>query len=43
MIETVNDELKKMCQLEHSSHHSVRNILTNLIGILLIHSLTKIQ
>lgn len=32
VIETVNDELKNMCQIEHSRHRSVGNFLTNLIS-----------
>lgn len=32
VIETVNDELKNICQIEHSRHRSVINFVTNLIG-----------
>jgi len=32
IIETVNDELKNICQIEHSRHRSVGNFLTNLIA-----------
>jgi hypothetical protein len=32
VIETVNDELKNMCQVEHSRHRSIGNFFTNLIG-----------
>ena len=32
VIETVNDELKNMCQIEHSRHRSIGNFLTNLIS-----------
>ncbi len=32
VIETVNDELKNMCQIEHSRHRSLGNFLTNLIS-----------
>ncbi len=32
VIETVNDELKNICQIEHSRHRSLGNFLTNLIS-----------
>lgn len=32
VIETVNDELKNMCQVEHSRHRSFGNFITNLIA-----------
>lgn len=32
VIETVNDELKNICQVEHSRHRSFGNFLTNLIS-----------
>lgn len=32
VIETVNDELKNICQIEHSRHRSVINFMTNPIG-----------
>lgn len=38
VIETVNDELKNMCQIEHSRHRSVGNFLTNLIAGLIAYS-----
>lgn len=42
VIETVNDELKNICQVEHSRHHSVINFITNLIaGIIAYHFLPK--
>lgn len=42
VIETVNDELKNICQVEHSRHRSVVNFLTNLIaGIIAYHFLPK--
>ncbi len=42
VIETVNDELKNICQVEHSRHRSVANFLTNLIaGIIAYHFLPK--
>ena len=42
VIETVNDELKNICQVEHSRHRSVGNFITNLIaGIIAYHFLPK--
>lgn len=38
VIETVNDELKNMCQVEHSRHRSVGDFFTNLIGGLIAYS-----
>ena len=38
VIETVNDELKNMCQIEHSRHRSIGNFLTNLIAGLIAYS-----
>jgi len=32
VIETVNDELKNMCQIEHSRHRSFENFVSNLIS-----------
>lgn len=32
VIETVADELKNICQVEHSRHRSFTNFMTNLIG-----------
>jgi len=31
VIETVNDELKNICQVEHSRHRSLANFITNLL------------
>lgn len=31
VIETINDELKNICQVEHSRHRSFDNFITNLI------------
>ena len=42
VIETVKDELKNICQVEHSRHRSVANFMTNLIaGIIAYHFLPK--
>jgi hypothetical protein len=32
VIETINDELKNICQVEHSRHRSFTNFVTNLIA-----------
>jgi hypothetical protein len=32
VIETVNDELKNLCQIEHSRHRSFTNFFTNLMA-----------
>ncbi|QAR29894.1 IS982 family transposase [Ornithobacterium rhinotracheale] len=42
IIETVNDELKNICQIEHSRHRSIGNFMTNLVaGIIAYHFLPK--
>lgn len=38
VIETINDELKNICQVEHSGHRSFENFLTNLITGLIPYS-----
>ena len=38
IIETINDELKNICQVEHSRHRSFANFLTNMISGLLAYS-----
>ncbi|WP_297335846.1 IS982 family transposase [Algoriphagus sp.] len=38
VIETVNDELKNICQIEHSRHRSFENFITNLIAGLIAYS-----
>lgn len=38
VIETINDELKNMCQIEHSRHRSVVNFLTNMLSGLAAYS-----
>jgi hypothetical protein len=38
VIETVNDELKNICQVEHSRHSSFANFITNLISGLIAYS-----
>ena len=32
LIESVNDELKNICQIEHTRHRSFANFITNIIG-----------
>lgn len=42
VIETVNDELKNICQVEHSRHRSINNFFCNLIaGVIAYHFLPK--
>jgi hypothetical protein len=31
LIESINDQLKNMCQIEHSRHRSMFNFLVNLL------------
>ncbi len=38
IIETVNDELKNICQVEHSRHRSFGNFITNMIAGLIAYS-----
>jgi hypothetical protein len=38
VIETVNDELKNICQVEHSRHRSFENFITNLVSGLIAYS-----
>ena len=38
VIETVNDELKNICQVEHSRHRSFTNFIANLIPGLIAYS-----
>jgi len=38
IIETVNDELKNICQIEHTRHRSFENFLTNLLSGLIAYS-----
>ena len=38
LIETVNDELKNICQLEHTRHRSFGNFITNLLSALIAYS-----
>lgn len=38
LIETVNDQLKNICQIEHSRHRSLDNFLSNMISALVAYS-----
>ncbi|SHF91666.1 Transposase DDE domain-containing protein [Mariniphaga anaerophila] len=38
LIESVNDELKNMCQIEHTRHRCFGNFLTNLLSGLIAYS-----
>ena len=38
VIETVNDELKNMCQLEHTRHRSINSFLSNILSALAAYS-----
>ncbi len=38
LIETINDELKNICQIEHSRHRSVVNFVSNTIAGLIAYS-----
>ncbi len=38
VIETINDELKNMCQVEHSRHRSMGNFITNVLSGLIAYS-----
>lgn len=43
LIESVNDQLKNICQIEHSRHRSVFNFLANLIAGLVAYSYHPIK
>jgi hypothetical protein len=38
LIESVNDSLKNICQIEHSRHRSCWNFLLNLVGELVAYT-----
>ena len=38
IIETINDELKNLCQIEHSRHRSINNFVINILGALAAYS-----
>ena len=39
LIETVNDQLKNISQIEHTRHRSVNNFMVNLVAALIAYSL----
>ncbi|MBR1621949.1 MAG: transposase, partial [Prevotella sp.] len=39
IIETVNDELKNVCQIEHTRHRSFDNFATNLLAGLIAYNM----
>lgn len=42
LVESVNDELKNICQIEHTRHRSFENFITNLVsGLIAYHFLPK--
>jgi hypothetical protein len=38
VIETVNDELKNICQIEHSRHRCFSNFISNIVAGLIAYS-----
>ena len=38
LVESVNDQLKNICQIEHTRHRSFENFLSNLIAGLIAYS-----
>ena len=38
-IETVNDELKNVCHIEHTRHRSIDNFVANLIAAIIAYNL----
>ena len=38
LIESVNDQLKNICQIEHTRHRSFENFITNLLSGLIAYS-----
>lgn len=41
VIETINDQLKNICQIEHSRHRSFGNFITNLIAALIAYCFSE--
>ena len=39
LIETVNDQLKNVCNIEHTRHRSIDNFATNLLSGLIAYNL----
>ena len=40
IIETVNDQLKNICQIEHTRHRSFHNFVGNLVAGLIAYNLS---
>jgi len=38
IIETINDELKKLCQVEHTRHRPVNNFIITILGLVSTYS-----
>jgi hypothetical protein len=38
LIETVNDQIKNICQIEHTRHRSVASLIVNLIAALIAYT-----
>lgn len=38
LIESVNDQLRNICQIEHTRHRSFKNFITNLLSGLIVYS-----
>jgi hypothetical protein len=38
LIETVNDELKNICQIEHTRHRNFVNVISNMISALIAYN-----
>ena len=43
IIESVNDQLKNICQIEHSRHRSFLNFLVNLLAGLIAYTCREIK
>jgi len=41
IIETINDQLKNISQIEHSRHRSIPNFMVNLVAGLIAYSFQK--
>lgn len=41
IIESVNDQLKNLCQIEHTRHRSINNFMVNIVGALTAYTLQE--
>lgn len=41
LIESVNDQLKNICQIEHTRHRSVHNFAANLVAVLIAYQVLE--